>query len=180
MLKLIFLQLLHGTKVLQDWNITSVDGSWALWHMLENVADGTDGRYERDLWTLDIYSPPWLTTRVQGGIVKLTVDNVLEFGKYFWFILQGGGEESGVTKSCTLYTVRCWIMFVLLILFYHWNWPLQTVVWKTKALCLAWFYLFPWTRNWLLSLYGLKYDHIWNFSISLIASNFPVVPGNQL
>ena len=41
MLKLIFLHLLHGIKVLRDWNIISVDRSWTLRHTLENVADGT-------------------------------------------------------------------------------------------------------------------------------------------
>ena len=53
MLKLIFLQLLHGIKILRDWNVISVDGSWTLRHVLENVVDGTDSRYERDSWTLD-------------------------------------------------------------------------------------------------------------------------------
>ena len=53
MLKLVSLQLLHGVKVLRDWNIISVDESWTLRHMFENLADGTDGRDEGDSWMLD-------------------------------------------------------------------------------------------------------------------------------
>ena len=45
-----------------------------------------------DAW----YSPLWLTDHVQGGIV--TVNNALKFGKYFRFILQGGGEGGGVAQ----------------------------------------------------------------------------------
>ena len=48
------LQLLHGIKVLRDWNIISVDESWTLRHMFENVAYGTDSCDEGDLWTLNI------------------------------------------------------------------------------------------------------------------------------
>ena len=110
MLKLIFLQLLHGIKVLRDWNVISVDGSWTLRHVLENVVDGTDGRYERGSWTLDT-TLRGLPLVCKVGL-SLTVDNALEFGKYFRFILQGGGEGSGVAQSCT---VRCWTMLVLLI-----------------------------------------------------------------
>ena len=100
MLKLIFLQLLHGIKFLRDWNVISVDRSWTLRHVLENVADGTDDRYERDLWTLDT-ALRGLPLVCKAGL-SLTVDNALEFGKYFRFILQGGGEGSGVAQSCTL------------------------------------------------------------------------------
>ena len=91
-------QLLHGIKVFQDWNIISVDGSWTLRHVLENIIDCTDGRYERDSWTLDtaLRSLP-LVCKVG---LSLTVDNALEFGEYFRFIQQGGGEGSGVAQSC--------------------------------------------------------------------------------
>ena len=34
--------------------------------------------------------------------LSLTVDNTLEFGKYFRFILQGGRDGSSVAHSCTL------------------------------------------------------------------------------
>ena len=66
--------------------------------MLENVADGTDSRYERDPWTLDtaLHGLP-LVCKVG---LSLTVDNALEFGEYFRFIQQGGGEGSGVAQSC--------------------------------------------------------------------------------
>jgi len=80
MLKLIFLQLLHGIKFLRDWNVISVDRSWTLRHVLENVADGTDDRYERDLWTLDT-ALRGLPLVCKAGL-SLTVDNALEFGKY--------------------------------------------------------------------------------------------------
>ena len=100
MLNLIFLQLLLGIKVLWDWNINSVDGLWTLRHVLKNVADGTDGRYEGDSWTLDI-ALRRLPLVCKVGL-SLTVENALEFGKYFQFILQGGGEGSGVAQSCTL------------------------------------------------------------------------------
>ena len=53
MLKLISLQLLHGIKVLRYWNIISVDWSWTLRYVLENVVDGTAGRDEGDSWTID-------------------------------------------------------------------------------------------------------------------------------
>ena len=81
MLKRIFLQLLHGIKVLQDWNFISVDESWTL---LENVADSTDGRYERDSWTLDT-ALCGLPLVCKVGL-SLTVNNVFEFGKYFRLI----------------------------------------------------------------------------------------------
>ena len=68
--------------------------------MLENIADSTDGRYERDPWTLDTALRGLLLVCKVG--LSLTVDNALEFGKYFWFILQGGREGSGVAQSCTL------------------------------------------------------------------------------
>ena len=80
MLKFIFLQLLHGIKVLRGWNIISVDGSWTLRHVLENVADGTDGRYGMDLWTLDT-ALRGLPLACKVGL-SLTVDYSLEFGKY--------------------------------------------------------------------------------------------------
>ena len=72
--------------------------------MLENIADG---HYERDSWTID--------TALQGlqlvckvGL-SLTVDNALEFGKYFHFILQGGGEWSGVAQfgHCGMLDYAC-------------------------------------------------------------------------
>ena len=106
--KLISLQLLHGIKVLRDWNIISVDESWTLRHVFENVADGTDGRDEGDSWTLDtaLRGLP-LVCKVglsrkgdfQRILLSLTVDDALEFGKYFRFILQGGGEGGGVAQS---------------------------------------------------------------------------------
>ena len=79
---------------------SSGHGSWTLRHVLENVPDGTDSRYERDSWTLDtaLHDLP-LVCKVG---LSLTVDNALEFGKYFRFILQGGGEGSGMAQSCTL------------------------------------------------------------------------------
>ena len=81
MLKLVFLQSLHGIKVLWDWNIISVDGSWTLWHVLKNVVDGTDSCYERDSWTLDT-ALRGLPLVYKVGL-SLTVDNALESGKYF-------------------------------------------------------------------------------------------------
>ena len=106
MLKLIFLQLLHGIKVLRDWNVTciSVDGSWTLRHVLENVADS---RYERDSWTIDT-ALRGLQLVCKVGL-SLTVDNALEFGKYFQFILQGGGEGSGVAQfgHCEMLDYAC-------------------------------------------------------------------------
>ena len=60
-------------------------------HAHENVADGTDGRYDRDSWTLDT-ALRGLPLVCKVGL-SLTVDNA---GKYFRFILQGGGEGSGV------------------------------------------------------------------------------------
>ena len=68
--------------------------------MLENVADGTDGRYKGDSWTLDT-ALCGLPLLCKVGL-SLTDDNALEFGKYFQFILQGSGEGSGVAQSCTL------------------------------------------------------------------------------
>ena len=65
--------------------------------VLENVADG---RYERDSWTIDT-ALRGLQLMCKVGL-SLTVGNALEFGKYFRFILQGGGEGSGVAQSCTL------------------------------------------------------------------------------
>ena len=91
MLKLIFLQLLHGIKVLRDWNVISVDRSWTC---ARERSEGTDGRYERDLWMLDT-ALRCLPLVCKVGL-SLTVDNALEFGKYFHFILQGGGEGSSV------------------------------------------------------------------------------------
>ena len=32
--------------------------------------------------------------------LSLTVNALEFFGKYFWFILQGGGEGSGMAQSC--------------------------------------------------------------------------------
>ena len=81
MLKLIFLQLLHGIKVLRDWNIISVDGSWTLRHVLENVVDDTDGRYEKDSWMLDT-ALRGLPLVCKVGL-SLTVDYALKFGEYF-------------------------------------------------------------------------------------------------
>ena len=78
MLNLIFLQLLHGIKVLRDWNINSVDGLWTLRHVLKNVADDTDGRYEGDSWMFDIALRGLLL--VCKVVLSLTVENVLEFG----------------------------------------------------------------------------------------------------
>ena len=115
--------------------------------MLENIADGTDGCYERDSWTLDT-ALRGLPLVCKVGL-SLTVDYALEFGEYFQFILQGGGEGSG---GFSLVTVRCWTMLVLLIFL---SWKL-TFPKKKKAMCLVEFYLFPWTRNRLLSLYGLS------------------------
>ena len=68
-------------------------------NVLVNVADGTDGRYERNSWTLDT-ALRGLPLVCKVGL-SLTVDKALEFGKYFRFILQGGGEGSGVVQSCT-------------------------------------------------------------------------------
>ena len=88
----------HGIKVLRDWNIISVDAGPC--DTCSNVADGTDGRYVGDSWTLDtaLHGLP-LVCKVG---LSLTVDNALEFGKYFWFILQGGRDGSGVAQSSTL------------------------------------------------------------------------------
>ena len=102
--KLVSIQLLHGVKVLRHWNIISVDESWTLRHVFENLADGTDGRDEGDSWTLDtaLRGLP-LVCKVgllrKGDFLSLTVDDALEFGKYFRFILQGGGEGSGMAQS---------------------------------------------------------------------------------
>ena len=70
--------------------------------------DGSDGRDEGDSWTLDtaLRGLP-LVCKVglsrkgdfQRILLSLTVDDALEFGKYFWFILPGGGEGSGVAQS---------------------------------------------------------------------------------
>ena len=49
--KLIYLQLLHGFKVLRP--IISVDESWTSRHVIENLVDCSDGRDEGDSWTLD-------------------------------------------------------------------------------------------------------------------------------
>ena len=88
--KLINLHLLHGIKVLQDWNIISVDKLWTLQHVLEIVADGTDGCDKGDSWTLDtaLCGLP-LVCKVglsrkgdfQRILLSLTVDDALEFGK---------------------------------------------------------------------------------------------------
>ena len=83
-----------------------------------NVADSTDSRYVGDLWTLDI-ALRGLPLVCKVGL-SLIVDNVLEFGKYFRFILQGGGEGSGMAQS--LYTVRCWTTLVLLIFDFSNGW----------------------------------------------------------
>ena len=113
MLKLIFLQLLHGIKVLRDWNVTciSVDGSWTLRHVLENVADG---RYERDSWTIDT-ARRGLQFVCKVGL-SLTVDNALGFGKYFRFILQGGGEGSGGAQfgHCEMLDYACTAHFFII------------------------------------------------------------------
>ena len=66
--------------------------------MLKNIADGTDDHYERDSWMLDTALHGLLLVCKVG--LSLTVDNALEFGEYFRFILQGGGEGSGVAQSC--------------------------------------------------------------------------------
>ena len=68
----------HGIKILRDWNINSVDGLWTLRHVLENVADGTDGRYEGDSWTFDI-ALRGLPLMCKVGL-SLAVENALEFG----------------------------------------------------------------------------------------------------
>ena len=70
--------------------------------------DGSDGRDEGDSRTLDtaLRGLP-LVCKVglsrkgdfQRILPSLTVDDALEFGKYFWFILQGGGEGNGVAQS---------------------------------------------------------------------------------
>ena len=131
MLKLIFLQSLHGIKVLRDWNVISVDGSWTLRHMLENVADGTEGCYKRDSWTLDTALRGLPLLHKVG--LSLTIDNALEFGKYFWFILQRGGEGSGVAQSCTLWDVGLCLYCSFL---YHGNRLL-----KKKSLVPCWILL---------------------------------------
>ena len=76
--------------------------------MLEIVADGTDGCDKGDSWTLDttLRGLP-LVCKVglsrkgdfQRILLSLTVDDVLEFGKYSRFILQGGGEGNDVAQS---------------------------------------------------------------------------------
>ena len=76
--------------------------------MFENLEDGSDGRDEGDSWTLDtaLRGLP-LVCKVglsrkgdfQRILLSLTVDDALEFGKYFWFILPGGEEGSGVAQS---------------------------------------------------------------------------------
>ena len=87
--------------------LLSVDESWTLRHVFENLVDGSDGRDEGDLWTLDtaLRGLP-LACKVglsrkgnfQRILLSLTVDDSLEFGKYFRFILQGGEEGSGVAQ----------------------------------------------------------------------------------
>ena len=51
---------------------------------------------------------------MQGGIV--TVDNALKFGKYFWFILQGGGEGGGVAQfgHCKMLDYACTAHFLIM------------------------------------------------------------------
>ena len=106
--KLVSFQLLHGVKVVRDWNIISVDESWTLRHVFERLADGTEGRDEEDSWTLDTTLrdlplvcevAPSRKGDFQRILLLLAVDDALEFGKYFRFILQEGGEGSGVDQS---------------------------------------------------------------------------------
>ena len=61
--------------------------------------------------------------------LSLTVDNALEFGKYFHFILQGGGEGSGVAQfgHCEMLVYACTAHFYIM----------EIDVSKKKALCLA-------------------------------------------
>ena len=97
--KLVSLQLLHEVKVIKDWLIISVDESWTLRHVFERLADGTED--EGDSWVLDatLRTLP-LVCKVgssrkgdfQQIILSVSVEDVLEFGKYFQFILQGGGN----------------------------------------------------------------------------------------
>ena len=88
------------------------DRSWTLRHVLKNVADGTDGRYERDSWTLD-------TAVAYRSYARWDCHRLLEFGKYFRFILR---EGSGVAQSCTLWDVG---LCLYCSFFYHGNWLLQ-------------------------------------------------------
>lgn len=103
--------------------------------MLEIVADGTDGCDKGDSWTLDtaLCGLP-LVCKLSGKgdfqqiLLSLIVDDVLEFGKYSRFILQGGGKGNGVAHSVSrsapllntfavvrsAAAVRCWTMLVLL------------------------------------------------------------------
>ena len=106
--RLISLQLLHGVKVLQDWNIISVDELSTLQHVFKNLVDGSDGCDEGDSWTLDtalcdlpLVCQVGLSRKgeFQRILLSLTVEDALEFGKYFRYILQGGGKGSGVAQS---------------------------------------------------------------------------------
>ena len=157
----------------------SVDGSWTLWHVLENIADGTDGHYKRNSWTLDT-DLRGLPLVCKVGL-SLTVDNALEFGKYFYPARRWRREWRG----SVLYTVRCWTMVVLLIFLSQ-----KLTSPKKKALCLVGFYLLPWTRNWLLSLYGLMwlvfremsssaFDLLLVFLCSLIQTLTLIAPPNN-
>ena len=51
---------------------------------------------------------------MQGGIV--TVDNALKFGKYFRFILQGGGKGGGVAQfgHCKMLDYACTAHFLIM------------------------------------------------------------------
>lgn len=95
-------------KVLWDWNTISVDESWTLQHVFENLADSSDGCDEGDLWMLDtalrdlpLVCKVGLTRKgdFQRILLSLTVEDALEFGKHFWYIMQKGGEGSGVAQS---------------------------------------------------------------------------------
>ena len=73
-----------------------------------------DGHYERDSWTIDTaLCGLQLVCKVR---LSLTVDNALEFGKYFRFILQGGGEGSGVAQfgDCEMLDYACTAHFFIM------------------------------------------------------------------
>ena len=103
--RLVSVQILCGVKVLRDWNVIAVDESWTLRRVFEGLANGMEGLDEGDSWTLDaaLFSSPLVckvgTSRkgdFQRILLSLAVGDALEFGKYFRFILQGGGEGSGL------------------------------------------------------------------------------------
>ena len=69
------LQVLHGVKVLWDWNIISVDESWTLQHVFENLEVGSDGHDEGDLSAcalcthpMGAVSPNYSTVRAGEGL----------------------------------------------------------------------------------------------------------------